>query len=383
MNIAFLSHEYPHPRIGDSGGIGTSIFNLTQALIIKGVNITIFLYGQDRDEFFYDGSIYFYRIKNVRFKGLSWWLTRKKMQKLINKVIQDRKIDILEVADWTGISSWMKVNCPVVLRLHGSDTFFCYLDNRSVKWWNKFQEKNAFKQAESIIAVSDFVGSLTNQLFHSNRNYDVIPNSVDTEKFICSASQEDPNMILYFGTLIRKKGVLDIPHYFNKVVEKHLEAKLLLVGGNSSDIHTGSSSTWELMMPQFSEQSKQRVEYLGKKPYSEIREYIQKAAVCIFPSYAEALPVSWLEAMAMGKAIVSSNVGWATEMLTHEQDALLSHPSQHQTFATNIVRLLQNVELRKALGSNARKRVKDVFDNRLIAEQNIEFYKNVLNKYES
>ncbi|PSL03956.1 glycosyltransferase family 4 protein [Cecembia rubra] len=381
MHISFLTPEYPSPKTGSSGGLGTSIFNLAQSLTAKGVNVTIFVYGQDNDEYYHDSGIHFYRIKNVRFKGLSWWLTRKKIEKLINQAIQDHKIDILEVADWTGISAWMKINCPVVMRLHGSDTYFCHLDKRPVKWWNNIQERTAFKQARAIIAVSDFVGSLTNQLFHSNRKYEVIPNSVDTEKFISKTTQEDPNMILYFGTLIRKKGVLDIPHYFNKVLEKHPEAKLLLVGGDSADIQTGGFSTWELMLPQFSAQAKQRVEYLGKKPYSEIQGYIEKAAVCIFPSYAEALPVSWLEAMAMGKAIVASNIGWATEMLTHEQDALLCHPSQHQTFATNIVLLLQNVELMKILGSNASKRVENAFDNRLIAKQNIKYYRSVMNEY--
>ena len=36
MKIAFLTPEFPHSRIGNSGGIGTSIFNLAKCLIALG-----------------------------------------------------------------------------------------------------------------------------------------------------------------------------------------------------------------------------------------------------------------------------------------------------------------------------------------------------------
>jgi glycosyltransferase involved in cell wall biosynthesis len=49
-------------------------------------------------------------------------------------------------------------------------------------------------------------------------------------------------------------------------------------------------------------------------PYSEIKTYITQATVCVFPSFAEALPVSWIEAMAMEKAIVA-NIGWASDVI--------------------------------------------------------------------
>jgi hypothetical protein len=45
-----------------------------------------------------------------------------------------------------------------------------------------------------------------------------------------------------------------------------------------------------------------KVNYLGSVPYSEIKTYTQ-ATVCVFPSFAEALPVSWIEAMAMEKLL--------------------------------------------------------------------------------
>jgi glycosyltransferase involved in cell wall biosynthesis len=378
MHIAFLTPEYPGIKTGNSGGLGTSILNLAHALIQKGVSVSIFIYGQDSDEEYVESGINFYRIKNVQLKGVSWWLTRKKVERIINQVISKTNIDILEVPDWTGVSAWLNINCTVVMRLNGSDTYFCTIENRPVKWWNRLQEKTAYQQADHIITVSEFTGRITNEVFVLKRVYTVIPNSIDANAFTKTNTDSIQPVILYFGTLIRKKGVLDIPHIFNKVIEQMPDVKLILAGGDASDIVSGNSSTWASMQPLFSQQALQNVAYVGKKPYHEIRTFIEQAQVCIFPSYAEALPVSWLEAMAMSKAIVASNIGWATEMIKHEKEALLCHPSQHDMFAQHIVRLLQHDEIRNTLGANARIRIEQQFDNQIVAKKNIEFYRKVI-----
>ena len=64
MKIAFLTPEFPHPKTGSSGGIGTSIFNLSNGLVQLGNQVTILIYGQDKDEIFEENGIVYYRIKN-------------------------------------------------------------------------------------------------------------------------------------------------------------------------------------------------------------------------------------------------------------------------------------------------------------------------------
>lgn len=380
MHIAFLTPEYPGTNTGHSGGLGTSIKNLAEALVQHHIQVSVFVYGQQVDEVYTEAGIRFYRIQNIIIKGLSWWFTRKKVERIINHAIAHTGIEVLEVADWTGISAWMNINCKVVMRLHGSDTYFCHLDSRPVKRWNKFQEKIAFRQADAIIAVSDFVGKKTNEVFEMKRSYHVIPNGIDHLNFETSTSDIQEQVILYFGTLIRKKGVLDIPLIFNKVIEHLPEAKLLIVGGDSSDIQTGSSSTWELMKGLFSDKSRPQVSYLGRKPHEEIKQYIESAAVCIFPSYAEALPISWLEAMEMGKAIVASDIGWAKEMLEHNKEAYLINPKNHEIFANAIIDFLNYKEKRKLFGEAAQEKVEAIFSSSKIVDRNIKFFQSIITR---
>lgn len=376
MKIAFLTPEYPHERIGHSGGIGTSIQHLAQALHTLGHEVILLIYGQNEDAQFKDQGLQFYKIKNPKLKGLSWFLTRKKIQKLINSLHKAGKLDIVEAPDWTGIASFINVNCPIVIRENGSDTYFCHLDQRPVKAINRFHEKQALKQVDGIIAVSQFTGDLTNTLFNLNRPFTVIPNAITLDAFKPSNLNLDTTTktILYFGTLIRKKGLLELPYVFNIVNQIHPDVTLLLVGKDSPDIKTESQSTWALMQPLFSETALRKVNYIGAVPYAKMREQIEAASVCVFPTFAEALPVSWLEAMALEKPIVASSVGWAKEVIDYGENGFLVHPTAHQEYADNIIKLLEDQRLSETFSKAARQKVVQRFSSKIVAQQSVDFY---------
>jgi glycosyltransferase involved in cell wall biosynthesis len=380
MKIAFLTPEYPHAKTGNSGGLGTSIKNLAIALLDHGISVRVLVYGQKEDALFEDNGILIQQIKNVKFKGLSWLLTRKKIEKIINQLYSNKEIDLVEAADWTGITSFIKPHkCPIIIRLHGSDTYFCHLDNRKVKWQNKFHEKRALQKADSLLSVSQFTADKTNEIFGLNKKFTIIPNLIDSNLFKTNNTETDAEKsILYFGSLIRKKGLLELSLIFNKVIETIPDAKLILVGKDVPDIISGNSSTLQMMKNLFSHDAIKNVEYVQSVPYTEIKEKIQKATVCVFPSFAEAFPVSWLEAMAMEKPIVASNIGWASEMIDEGKNGFLVHPMNHDTFSKRICSFLENKDLCLKTGIAARKKVETCFDIKVLAQKNIEFYKSLI-----
>jgi len=381
MKIAFLTSEFPHPKLGSSGGIGTSILNLSKGLISAGHEVSILIYGQREDAFFEENAISFYSIKNVKLKGLSRLLTQKKIEKLINSLVKKSKVDIVEAADWTGITSNIKPICPIAVKLHGSDTYFCHLDNRPVKILNKFHEKRALQNANGLLSVSQYTATLTKELFSLERDFTIIPNCIDIHKFSTeSASKVEEHTILYFGTLIRKKGLLELPLIFNEVYKQNNAAKLILIGLDASDIITGNSSTWALVESLFDENAIKNVNYIGSVAYDKIIEHICSASVCVFPTFAEALPVSWIEAMALKKAIVASDIGWATEVIDKGVNGFLVNPKNHKEYADKILELFENEELRNRFGIEARKKVEQKFSIEVVAKQSVDYYKKIAKK---
>lgn len=376
MHIGFLTPEYPHKITGHSGGIGTSIYNLARGLVELGVTVTIFVSGQLKDATFIDEKISIVRIKNVKLKGFSWWLTRKKIQRVINKYIRKQNIKIIEVPDWGGLSAFVNLKCPLIIRCNGSDTYFCHLEGRKVKPQNYYLERVALKNAQGIIAVSDYTATNTASLFGIEKDkISVIPNGILTDKFTYIKTYEE-NSLLYYGTIIRKKGLLELPLIFNEIIKNNSNVTLTLIGTDAIDLET-KSSTWHLMNELFSEQARPQVKYKGVIPYHDLLPEIIKSHVCVFPSFIEAFPVSWLEAMACGKAIVASNIGWSGECITNGLEGYLVHPKNHQEFANRIMELLSDEHKSIMFGKEARSRVIRDFDISVIAKKSLLFYEKV------
>lgn len=381
MKIAFLTPEYSHPKVAHAAGIGTSIKNLAIALQREGNDTTVFVYGQSTQEVVDDNGVEIHLIKNKKYPFLGWYLYRKHIQNYCNSVIKREKIEILEAPDWTGITAFMKFKIPVIIRFHGSDAYFCHLEKRKQKLKNFWFEKLALQKAHAFISPTDFSGKLTNSLFNNQKiETIVIPNGIDLALFKNEFPEEYiENSLLYVGTLIRKKGVLELPAIFSKIRKTIPNATFILIGGDSSDIQTGSDSTWEIMQNSFDPEDLKNVWYLGQIPYQEVQKHIKEANVCLFPSFAETLGMVTIEAMAMQKAIVNSNIGWAQELIVDKESGFLVPPKNHIDFANRVLQLLQDKDLVVEMGKKARLRVEDKFDIQKITKKNIAFYSKIIN----
>lgn len=382
MHIAFLTPEYPHPRVLHAAGIGTSIKNLVEALVTKGIQVSVFVYGQSEGAIFEEAGVTVHLLKNRKYKMLGWYWHRKCIQKYLNTHIVSEKIVLVEAPDWTGITAFMKLKAPLVIRFHGSDAYFCHLEKRKQKRKNYWFEKVAMMRATAFVAPTAFAADVTKELFGLTRkNIKVIYNGINLHEFKNDFPLIYENgLILYVGTIIRKKGVLELPAIFNKVREVIPEVRLVLIGSDAADIQTQSSSTWELLKKEFEEEDLEQVSYLGKMPYDKVQEYIRKANVCVFPSFAETFGMVTIESMALNKAVVSNGFGWSQELITDGESGFLVPPTKHAEFAKHIITLLDNQNLCEKIGHAARQRVDSTFDIQQIAQQNIDFYESIISK---
>tara|TARA_R110002049_G_scaffold3795_5_gene27642 strand:- start:120034 stop:121179 length:1146 start_codon:yes stop_codon:yes gene_type:complete len=380
MIVGYITSEYPHPKVTHAAGIATSIKNLAVALVKKGVGVTVFVYHQYENAVVYDEGVEIHLIKKKRYKLFTWYFYRKHIQNYVNSIVKEKQIDLIEAPDWTGITAFIRFKVPLVIRFHGSDAYFCKLEHRKQKFKNFVFEKMALKGASAYIAPTTYAGMETRKIFGlKKKKIKTIHYGLRLEHF----ENETPkiynrNTILYIGTIIRKKGVFELAQIFNKIVEANPKAKLILIGGDAPDIKTGQASTYELMKNEFSEIAKSQVDYLGKIPYSEVKDHIKNAHVCVFPSFAETLGMVTIESMALQKPVVNTNIGWAQELIDNDRNGYLVHPSNIDLYAQRILELLNNEPLCEMLGETARQKVETTFDIDNIATINIDYYKSLL-----
>jgi glycosyltransferase involved in cell wall biosynthesis len=84
-------------------------------------------------------------------------------------------------------------------------------------------------------------------------------------------------------------------------------------------------------------------------------DYLRLFDIMVFPSlFSEGCPISMLEAMALGRAIIASRVAAIPEILRDGENGLLVEPGSPVEIANAIRRLAGDAGLRKTLGDGAR-----------------------------
>lgn len=387
MHVAFVTPEFPLSSETKSGGIGTSIYYLSKGLIKANCRVTIVLLNQPEKKILDFEGIKIFTFPHFSFRPFSRIYFRYKLQGILDKLVESEGIDIVEFPDWQGYSAFISTKCTKVVRCNGSGAYFRKLLGQKVWTINSFFEMAALRQADGIASVSSFTADVTSKLFKIRRErFTIINNSIDFDKLNSLKSNiEDEKIILYFGTIIAKKGVLEIPFIFNYVNDIDKDIRLLIVGKDTSFREEGNKSgvklTSEKMKSLFTEHALKNVEFLGSKPLNEVYNYINAASVVLLPSYAEALPLTWLETMAMGKVLIGSNIGWAKEIIQNEINGFMFYPTQHKEISECIISLINNKEMMMKIGTNAEQRAR-AFSSDRINKQNLEFYRSLLKEQE-
>jgi glycosyltransferase involved in cell wall biosynthesis len=98
----------------------------------------------------------------------------------------------------------------------------------------------------------------------------------------------------------------------------------------------------------------------------------------IIPSLWENCPYAGLEAMAAGRAIVSSDAGGLPELIRDGETGLIAATGDSAVFADRLERLLADADLRRRLGERARRVVEDEYQDERIAALSVQAYLDVV-----
>lgn len=167
-------------------------------------------------------------------------------------------------------------------------------------------------------------------------------------------SMTSPPVFLMIGRLILEKGVLDFVEAARRVRAMRPEARFVLVGG--LDPKPGSLTQ---------EQVKAWVdEGIIESPgeTDDVRPYLRECTAYVLPSYREGVPRSTQEAMAIGRAIITTDVPGCRATVEPGVNGLLVPPRDPAALAAAMIALADDRARVRAMGEQSRRIAEARFD---------------------
>lgn len=373
MHLCFLCNEYPPAK---HGGIGSFVQTLSRELVKLGHRVcTVGVYPILREIEEDDQGVRVVRLAQGRIPGLRVAENRVRVQGKLNEIHAAQPIDIVEGSERSFFLVSKRFAVPKIIRMHGGYCYFKVTLGETPGKWMELQERRSFETADHICAVSRFVAETTRELLAlGERPIEVILNPVDLDTFHPMAEvEEEPGRITYVGTVVEKKGIRQLVQAMPKIVAAHPRAKLY-VYGNDTAMPAGGGSFTEHLRRQVPEALAGHVNFEGPVARTRIPELLARSSVCVYPSHMEALPIAWVEGLAMGKAVLASRTGPGPEVLIDGESGLLCDPHQPDSIAAGMIRLLSDAPLRARLGQAARRRAEERFSLRTLIHENVRYY---------
>jgi glycosyltransferase involved in cell wall biosynthesis len=372
MHICFLCNEYPPAQ---HGGIGSFTQTLARELVKNGHDAScIGLYPIASESRESDGGVAVIRLPQGTFPKLRVAANYLRMQRSLRRLHRERPIDVLEGAERAFCLVSPRLPFPKVIRMHGGHVFFRVTLGQQPEKQKALEEKRSFAVATHLCAVSRYVGETTrNRLALGPRPIPVILNPVDLRVFYPRPDvPEEDGLIVYVGTMIEKKGIRQLVEAMPQVVAAYPAARLIAYGNDTPDADGGSFT--ETLRRRIPPGLADRIIFAGPVRRERLPELIAKAAVCVYPSHMEALPIAWVEGLAMGKAVVASETGPGPEVVEDGVSGILCNPHNPASIAAALLRVLPDAALRSRLGKAARERAERLFSLEKLAHENAGFY---------
>jgi glycosyltransferase involved in cell wall biosynthesis len=213
--------------------------------------------------------------------------------------------------------------------------------HRQLPLWRRFETK-AWRQVDRVVVMSE-----KDRRLIEGAPAVVLPNGVDLDRFRPSAAAPDPRRLLFIGSFAHLPNRLAVEFFLNQVWPRLRHTTLHIIAG-------ADPARWRLD----ADLADPAIELEGF--VSDVRPAYERAALVIAPLTASAgTNIKILEAMAMGKAVVSTPAGVNGLDLAPGRDFILVQTAVEM--AASIESLLANPDARTAIERSARARVERDF----------------------
>jgi glycosyltransferase involved in cell wall biosynthesis len=238
---------------------------------------------------------------------------------------------------------------------------------RQKGWWLCSE---SFRLADLNIFVSRSLENILKQHVQPQGRCAVLLRGVNQMRFFPSRQKTNGRIVLFVGRLEAAKGIFDLLAAWKDVAAKCLDAKLWIVGPDSTD--------GEFTRQVHSRGHADTIKMLGPLPSDNVANLMRKAQILCLPSHAEGTPNCVMEALACGLPVVATRVGGIPDIVEDNKSGILVDNGDVKGLAEALLRLLHDSESRLRMGQAAYCFARRYLDSRKSATRLVKLYKELI-----
>ncbi|MGP9043571.1 glycosyltransferase family 4 protein [Cytobacillus kochii] len=198
---------------------------------------------------------------------------------------------------------------------------------------------------------------IRNYLIKGKKTIIINGSGVDLEKFKPIKLPKEP-VFLYIGRLIKDKGIMEYLEACKVVKDKYPKVRCLLVGPFDSN---PSALRPDELKPYIENGV---IEYFGEQ--SDVRPFISQCSTYVLPSYHEGTPKTVLEAMAMGRSIITSDAPGCRETVVEGLNGYLVKVKDIKGLINKMEYLISDREKSENMGRESAKIAREKYDVKIV-----------------
>ncbi len=381
MKIALVSpYDFAYP-----GGVTNHISCLEHQLTLMGHEVKVIAPASSAVSTFGDRFIPIGKPRPIPTSGSIIRITISlRLASTIKAVLDRENFDIIHLHE-----PFMPMLCTAVLRFsHTTNIGTFHAFQRSVGYlghpWSGYNfgrpistmilERRA-RKLNGKIAVSKPAMEFASKYVPGY--YNIIPNGIDLAHFSPDVSPIDEFCdgklnILFVGRLEKRKGLNYLLKAYKRVKEEFSNSRLIIVGPGTRLRHKYEKQVMRSAL--------EDVAFVGYVAYDELPRYYKTADIFCSPATGrESFGIVLLEAMAIGKPIVASDIDGYASVMTHGVEGLLVPPRDDKALAQSLISLMTDKSLRQQMGDKGRGKALE-YSWEHIAQRVSDYYARVLSE---
>lgn len=294
-------------------------------------------------------------------------------KKQLKKKIKEKQIDVIHmttsgqlatIRDIQMLKLAKKKNIPSVYHIRFGR--IPEIAKKNTREWKLV--KRAMRLASCVMAIDEKTKTTIKE-YLPEVNVCCVPNPFNVGKMQSfMQSTQNKQEIVYVGWIIKTKGIEELLTAWDEVRKSYPDWKLRLIG-------PCEETYYETLKNNF---SFEQVVFDGEQPHDVAMTKLSKASIFILPSYTEGFPNVVLEAMALGKPVIATDVGAIPEVLN--DCGIVIAPKDTDAVIDSLKRLLANEALRSELGEKGKEKLLQKYTLEKVVEEYARVWDEVLEK---